>query len=109
MTALRWLGSHEGRYALGTWLFERASPAGGRLALRDVSLRYLQELYAVTQEPINLAVLDGPETFHLEKLVRRRPVTQQATRAAPDRPLPGRRDVPASLNQPAQRGKGRLT
>ena len=74
MLELGWLEYHEGRYAIGTRLFERAMLASGRLALRDAALPILQEVCAVTRETANLAVLDGGEVLYLEKLTGRRSV-----------------------------------
>jgi hypothetical protein len=107
--ALGWLGSHEGPYAIGTRLLERATLAGGRLTLRDAALPYRQELYAVTPETVNLAVLDGPEILYLEKLVGRRPVTQQASRAASDRLGPAGRRSPLRSPGPYSEERGRVT
>ena len=75
MAALGWLECRGGRYTIGTRLFERATLAGGHLALRDAALPILQELCAATRETANLAVLDGGDVLYLEKLVGRRPVT----------------------------------
>ena len=74
MLELGWLEHHEGRYAIGTRLFERAMLTSGRLALRDAALPVLQEVSAATRETANLAVLEGGEVLYLEKLVGRRPV-----------------------------------
>ena len=70
-----WAGSSTGgRYTIGARLFERATLAGGHLALRDAALPFLQELCAATRETANLALLDGCDVLYLEKLVGRRPV-----------------------------------
>lgn len=75
MKALGWLECRDGRYAIGTRLFERATLAADNLALRAAALPFLQELCATTRETANLAVLDGRDVIYLEKLVGRRPVT----------------------------------
>ena len=48
-----WAGSSatSGRYAIGTRLFERATLAGGRLALRDAALPFLQEVCGPPARP----------------------------------------------------------
>ena len=74
LVELGWLEYHEGRYAIGTRLFERAMLASRRLTLRDAALPVLQEISAATRETANLAVLEGGEVLYLEKLVGRRPV-----------------------------------
>jgi DNA-binding IclR family transcriptional regulator len=74
MLELGWLERREGRYGIGTRLFERAMLAAGRLALRDAALPVLQEISAATRETANLAVLEGNEVLYLEKLVGRQPV-----------------------------------
>jgi DNA-binding IclR family transcriptional regulator len=74
MAALGWVEYRDGRYAIGARLFERATLAGGHLALRDTVLPFLQELCAATRETASLALLDGCDVLYLEKLVGRRPV-----------------------------------
>ena len=75
MTDLGWIERREGRYAIGTKLFEHASLAGPRTSVRDSALPFLQDLCAATRETTHLAVIDGNEIIYLEKLVGRRPVT----------------------------------
>src|SRR6476620_8033961 len=74
MAALGWVEYRDGRYSIGARLFERATLAGGHLALRDTVLPFLQELCAATRETASLALLDGCDVLYLEKLVGRRPV-----------------------------------
>ncbi len=78
MVALGWLDCRDGRFTIGIRLFERATLSGGRLAVRDAALPFLQDLCAASRETTNLAVLDGGEVLYLEKLVGRRPVVTQS-------------------------------
>ena len=74
MAALGWVECRGSRYVIGARLFERATLAGGQLAVRDAVLPFLQELCAATRETANLAILDGADVLYLEKLVGRQPV-----------------------------------
>ena len=51
MAALGWVECRGGRYTIGARLFERATLAGGQLALRDAVLPFLQELCGATPRP----------------------------------------------------------
>jgi DNA-binding IclR family transcriptional regulator len=73
MMELGWVERYEGRYVIGTRLFERATLAGQRLELRDVAFPFMQELRAVTRETVHLAILVGPEVLLLQRLVGERP------------------------------------
>ena len=63
-----WLQRLGDRYRLGTRLFEM----GGRVAttsrLREAAIPYLEDLYEVTHEIVNLGVLDGTEVIYIEKI-----------------------------------------
>jgi DNA-binding IclR family transcriptional regulator len=74
MLELGWVECHEGRYTIGTRLFERAALAATPLALREAALRPMQGLRTATLETVHLAVLDKAQVVYLEKLVGHRPV-----------------------------------
>jgi DNA-binding IclR family transcriptional regulator len=58
----------ERRYRIGLRLWEIASTASRAVDLRDAALPVLQDLYAVTRENVQLAVLDGAQAVYLERL-----------------------------------------
>ncbi|GAA2570467.1 IclR family transcriptional regulator [Streptomyces fimbriatus] len=57
-----------GRYHVGLRLWELAAPAPRALALRQVALPYLEDLYEATHENVQLAVRDGSEVVYIEWL-----------------------------------------
>jgi DNA-binding IclR family transcriptional regulator len=77
----------DGGVALGIRLFELGSLAEQRgLGLRDASLPYMEDLYEITHETVQLAVLDGMDVIYLQKLSGRRSVRLD-TRVGGRRPL----------------------
>lgn len=56
------------RYRIGLRLWEIASTASRAVDLRDAALPVLQDLYGVTRENVQLAVLDGAQAVYLERL-----------------------------------------
>lgn len=61
-------------YIAGLRLLKFASQAWSQNDLRSIAAPYLQELYAVTEESIHLAVLRGSEVIYLDKLDARQSV-----------------------------------
>ncbi|MFJ9744836.1 IclR family transcriptional regulator [Streptomyces chartreusis] len=57
-----------GLYHVGLRLWELAALAPRGLALRQVALPYLEDLYEATHENVQLAVRDGPEVVYIEWL-----------------------------------------
>ncbi|GGS33428.1 IclR family transcriptional regulator [Streptomyces griseoviridis] len=57
-----------GRYHVGLRLWEVAALAPRGLALRQVALPYLEDLYEATHENVQLAVRDGGEVVYVEWL-----------------------------------------
>ncbi|MEV8593964.1 IclR family transcriptional regulator [Streptomyces sp. NPDC052012] len=57
-----------GRYHIGLRLWELAALAPRGLALRQVALPYLEDLYEATHENVQLAVRDGSEVVYTEWL-----------------------------------------
>jgi DNA-binding IclR family transcriptional regulator len=74
MLEFGWLECFDGRYTIGTRLFERAALAARPMALRDAAQRPMHGLRAATLETVHLGVLDGAQVVYLEKLVGHRPV-----------------------------------
>ena len=58
-------GTH---YRLGTRLFELGQLVPRQRSLREAALPYLEDLYEVTHETVNMGVLDGLEVLYVEKL-----------------------------------------
>ena len=57
-----------GRYRIGLRLWEVASLAPRGLGLRDRALPFLEDLYEVTHENVQLAVRDGHEAVYVERI-----------------------------------------
>ncbi|NUT28694.1 MAG: IclR family transcriptional regulator [Streptomyces sp.] len=57
-----------GLYHVGLRLWELAALAPRGLALRQIALPYLEDLYEATHENVQLAVQDGPEVVYIEWL-----------------------------------------
>ncbi|MEZ4596265.1 MAG: IclR family transcriptional regulator [Chloroflexota bacterium] len=70
--ALELTGS--GRYRVGPWLWEVGTLTRHSLALRDIALPHLQDLYEATHENVQLAVLDGFDALVVERIRGRRSV-----------------------------------
>jgi DNA-binding IclR family transcriptional regulator len=56
------------RYRLGTRMFELGQLVPRQRSLRAAALPFLEDLYEVTHETVNLGVLDGLEVLYIEKL-----------------------------------------
>lgn len=63
--------SAAGRYRVGLRLWEVASLAPRGTTLREVALPYLEDLYLITRENVQLAVRDGTDVVFLERLAGR--------------------------------------
>lgn len=74
------LERRNGGYALGPRLFELGQLVSRHRQLRDVALPYMQDLYGITHEPIQLAVLDGLEVLYVEIIHGHRRVHSPASR-----------------------------
>lgn len=57
-----------GRYRLGLGLISLAGVALGRLDVRGVSQPYLNRLVEVSQETVNVTVIDGQECVNIERV-----------------------------------------
>ncbi|MFI5952129.1 IclR family transcriptional regulator [Cryptosporangium sp. NPDC051539] len=60
-----------GAYHVGLRLWEIASLAPRGLGLREVALPFMEDLYAVTQENVQLSIRDGLESVFVERLAGR--------------------------------------
>jgi DNA-binding IclR family transcriptional regulator len=58
----------EGRYHVGLRLFELAALSPGSLGLRERALPFLEDLYEVTHQNVQLAVRDGLEAVYVERI-----------------------------------------
>ncbi|WP_157155100.1 IclR family transcriptional regulator [Diaminobutyricimonas sp. LJ205] len=58
----------DGRYTIGTALWELGELAPVSLRLRNLAMPHLMSLYDATGENVHLAVLDGYETLYLERI-----------------------------------------
>jgi DNA-binding IclR family transcriptional regulator len=63
-----------GKYRLGVGLISLAGVALGRLDVRGAAQPYLNHLAEVTQETINVTVLDGRECVNVERVASPRPI-----------------------------------
>jgi len=59
-------------YRLGFHLFELGHQVQVSRALRDIALPYMEDLYEISHEIVQMAVLDGTEVVFLEKLTGHR-------------------------------------
>ncbi|GEL18730.1 IclR family transcriptional regulator [Pseudonocardia asaccharolytica] len=65
----------DGRYRIGLRLWEVGSLAPRSLGLRESAMPFLEDLYEVTRENVQLAVLDGTEVVYVERLSARSAVS----------------------------------
>jgi DNA-binding IclR family transcriptional regulator len=75
LVCLDWLEQHEGRYSIGTRLFEYAGISWAHAVLRKAALPAMQSLQACTKETVHLAVGNGRDIVYIEKLPARAPMT----------------------------------
>lgn len=61
----------DGRYRVGLRVWELGALAPRALGLREVALPYMEDLYEVTHENVQLAVRDGDELLFVERLAAR--------------------------------------
>lgn len=65
---------NDGRYRIGLRLWEVASLAPRGLGLRELSMPFLEDLYEVTHENVQLAVREGLELVFVERIAGRQAV-----------------------------------
>ncbi|MSW65637.1 MAG: helix-turn-helix domain-containing protein, partial [Actinobacteria bacterium] len=65
----------DGGYRVGLRLWELGALAPRALGLREVALPFMEDLYEVTHENVQLAVRDGHEVLFVERFAARRAVT----------------------------------
>jgi DNA-binding IclR family transcriptional regulator len=58
----------DGRYHVGLKLFELAALSPGSFGLREHALPFLEDLYEVTHQNVQLAVRDGLEAVYVERI-----------------------------------------
>jgi DNA-binding IclR family transcriptional regulator len=63
-----------GRYRLGLGLISLAGVALGQLDVRGVSQPYLNELVEISQETVNVTILDGDECVNIERARSPQPI-----------------------------------
>jgi DNA-binding IclR family transcriptional regulator len=64
----------DGRYRIGLRLWEIASLAPRGVPLREAALPFLEDLYEVTHENVQLGVREGHEVVYIERIAGRRAV-----------------------------------
>ncbi|MFJ3673524.1 IclR family transcriptional regulator [Streptomyces sp. NPDC090106] len=64
--------SPQGNYRIGLRLWEIASRSVRGSGLREIAMPYLQSLYEMTQQHVQLALLDGDQALVVEKISRLR-------------------------------------
>ena len=67
-------------YRIGVRLWQLGALAPRSATLREIALPYMQDLYAVTQENVHLAVLDGHEALYLDTIAGRGAVPVRSRR-----------------------------
>jgi DNA-binding IclR family transcriptional regulator len=60
--------AEDGRYRIGLRLWEVGALAPRGLGLRESAMPFLEDLYEVTRQNVQLAVLDGTEVVYLERI-----------------------------------------
>jgi DNA-binding IclR family transcriptional regulator len=68
MTALGWLSYEDGRYSLGTRIFELAGLSSVRHELREAALPFMEDLYEATHITVHLGVRRDLEVLYVEKI-----------------------------------------
>jgi DNA-binding IclR family transcriptional regulator len=68
MTSLGWLTYANGKYSLGTRMFELAGLSSVRHELREAALPYMEDLYEATHITLHLGVRKGHEVLYVEKI-----------------------------------------
>jgi DNA-binding IclR family transcriptional regulator len=68
MTELGWLVYEDGRYSLGTRIFELAGHSSVRYELREAALPYMEDLYEATHVNVHLAVRKDLDVLYVEKI-----------------------------------------
>jgi DNA-binding IclR family transcriptional regulator len=68
MTGLGWLVYEEGRYSLGTRIFELAGHSSVRHELREAALPFMEDLYEATHINVHLGVRKELEVLYVEKI-----------------------------------------
>jgi DNA-binding IclR family transcriptional regulator len=76
MTALGWLIYEDGRYSLGTRIFELAGLSSVRHELREAALPFMQDLYEATHITVHLGVRMGREVLYIEKIAGHDKITE---------------------------------
>ncbi|WP_309599220.1 IclR family transcriptional regulator [Rhodococcus globerulus] len=66
--------SNNGTLRIGLRLWEVATLAPRALSLREAALPYLEDLYELTHENVQLAVREGEEVLYVERIAGRRAV-----------------------------------
>ena len=60
--------AEDGRYRIGLRLWEVGALAPRGLGLRESAMPFLEDLYEVTKQNVQLAVLDGTDVVYLERI-----------------------------------------
>lgn len=76
MTALGWLTYENGKYSLGTRMFELAGLSSVRHELREAALPYMEDLYEATHITLHLGVRKGHEVLYIEKIAGHDRITE---------------------------------
>jgi IclR family transcriptional regulator, KDG regulon repressor len=64
-----WVEKNEnGRYQLTLYIFELGSVVANRLEVRQVARRFMQNLWSISRETVNLGCWDGKAIIHIDKI-----------------------------------------
>lgn len=78
MTKLGWLAYDDGRYSLGTRIFELAGLSSVRHELREAALPFMEDLYEATHVTVHLGVREGLEVLYIEKITGHDKITEMS-------------------------------
>lgn len=76
MAKLGWLSYEDGRYSLGTRIFELAGLSSVRHELREAALPFMEDLYEATHVTVHLGVREGLEVLYIEKITGHDKITE---------------------------------
>ncbi|WP_328814223.1 IclR family transcriptional regulator [Rhodococcus sp. NBC_00297] len=68
LVGLGWISRHGNTFELGMALFELGERVGLKHRLRTAAMPFMQDLFAVTEQTVHLAVRDGHDAVYVEKI-----------------------------------------
>ena len=68
LAEIGWLARRDNAFELGMALFELGERVGLKHRLRTAAMPFMQDLFAVTEQTVHLAVRDGHDAVYVEKI-----------------------------------------